>query len=123
MTITRQDAEAFFQLHLKHDFWSSLSAAQQESALAMAEQDITAYLNVPELDEADPNEFAAVCEQAIFLAANPDRSIHDRLITAETIDGAGSCHYRYISELPFPIAPRAVLLLEHLRHRICFSRG
>ena len=119
-------ADEYFALHLRKAEWIAKSEEERSAALAMAEQDISLELGGTELDYMNPFAVGAVCEQALFLLANPDAGINpiSALVQSESVDGIGSRTYR--NRANPALSDRAERFLEQLRGRpgaIRTSRG
>ena len=79
--------------HIAGALFTDASPQQQQSAAAMAENDILSQTG-PHVDREDPLFIDAVAEQAVFLLLNIDKlysPLND--VVSETVEGAGSVTY------------------------------
>lgn len=119
--INRERADEYFSHHLCNGKWSVKGENERESALIMAEQDVSLELGGAELDYDNPLALAAVCEQALFLLENGAGGIMAQsggsaLVSSESVDGIGSRTYRAgLRESDFAISGRARRFIELLR--------
>ena len=79
--------------HIAGALYTDATPQQQQSAAAMAENDILSPTG-PDVDREDPVFIEAVTEQAIFLLLNVDKfysPLND--VASESIEGVGSVTY------------------------------
>ncbi len=116
-------ADSYLAVHPMAARWHTLDSSAQQGALALAAEDIAAYLGGSASNLTNRLQMAAVCEQALYLireAAKPDSEI-----VSETVEGLGTRTYRNSTESKSFISGRALALLEPQlrRHLGKISRG
>lgn len=110
--VTLEQAEAYFLTRLSALAWTG-SNEVKTAALTTAQMDLAACPEFSFDADADPTEAQqqAVCEQALFLMADPD--IDARLsLQAQGVKDAGIVKETYTgASIGIPIAPRARAIL------------
>lgn len=115
------DADTFFAVHLEHSFWNALESPRKIACISMAETDVMARLDLDSTNPDNPHILGAVCEQAVFIAANYDKLRRSGEIVSESIDGLGSRTYRLSSSENF--SRRALTHIRRLTSQRRLSRG
>ena len=121
MMFTIEEADDYFELHLKYDFWKSLDQQTKNAALQCAENDIKNFLALECIDETSVFAYCAVLEQAVYLAEYFDVLNSPRELKAESVDGVGK--KSYAARNRSLIAPRAALSLDRLYMPARWNRG
>jgi hypothetical protein len=85
--------QEYFNCHLQRKCWQQLSENEQVAAVKMAEIDIMLALGSDTLDIGDLLVFCAVCEQALFLADQVNKSAAGGILKSESIEGIGKREY------------------------------
>ena len=108
--------QEYFNCHLQRNNWQKLSENEQTAAVKMAEIDIMLAIGSDTLDIDDLLVFCAVCEQALFLANQVNKSEQQRL-KSESIDGVGKREYFEQSDKNNSngiLSPRSELFLSRM---------
>ncbi|MEA4863122.1 MAG: hypothetical protein AB7F40_05755 [Victivallaceae bacterium] len=116
------EANEYFELHLKRAFWDDLENQTRQAALTAAINDVKNLLCVDELDETDIYIYCAVFEQAVYLAEYYDVLNRPDLVASESVEGVGSRSYTAASK-HLRIAPAAAGFLERIAPSGRISRG
>ena len=101
MMFTIEEADDYFELHLKYDFWKSLDQQTKNAALQCAENDIKNFLALECIDETSVFAYCAVLEQAVYLAEYFDVLNSPRELKAESVDGVGKKIIRRTKQIPY----------------------
>lgn len=105
MTITIEQANAYFAVHLDAATWSGLTDDAKTAVITMAEGDVLNRLGAREIDAGNQLQVMAICEQAIYLYRNYAKQTEGKIITGQTLEGLGSQSFQIIGEAGF--SPRA----------------
>lgn len=118
--ISVANADTYFSTRLNATAWTSATSGAKTAALTTAQNDIFAS-GIFTFVDADGNDLAedptnamkhAVCEQALFLLANPDAERRIAL-QAQGVTAAGIVEEQYRGGVPsIVITPRAMALLQ-----------
>jgi len=116
------EANEYFELHLKRSFWDDLSNQTKQAALAAAVNDVKNLLYADELDETDIYIYCAVFEQAVYLAEYYDVLNRPDAVVSESVEGVGSRGYSAANK-HLRISPAAAGFLERIAPPGRISRG
>jgi len=86
MSTLNDFATLYFNAHLDKVFWTGLASDAQAAALAMAENDVGALLEIG-IDPACDAAMKAKCEQAVYLARNYVKQNQGKIVTGQGIEG------------------------------------
>ena len=116
------EANEYFELHMKRSLWGALSGQKRQAALAAAGNDVKNLLGVNELDETDIYIYCAVFEQAVYLAEYYDVLNRPDRVASESVDGVGGRTYALSGTLA-RISPTAAGFLERIAPSGRIARG
>lgn len=108
MSVTLEEADAYFAEHLDSAFWSGLDEGKRRAALTMAERQITAVAGSAACREA-------IFEQAVYVVRTHDLQSGGKVVTSQSLDGVGSQSFQYLAARSgryAGISPEAVRLLN-----------
>ncbi len=123
MTLDLEQVDGYFESHLKRERWEAFTASERAAAVRMAELDVAAHLGTGRIDPTEIFQYCAVCEQALFLAVNPDVDDLRTAVVAESVEGVGSRRYAVSGGAPGRWSKRALAFLRRAGRPPRIGRG